>query len=271
MWLFKKAREGTGDDWAEKIAAELAQLLGLPCARIELGSSGQDRGTISQKFHPAGTSLTHGNELLSEIIHDYPRPGDEAKKQRQVKYHTVEAIFQVFDKFDVGPPPEWAEASRTLSAADMFTGYLMFDSWIGNTDRHHENWASVRLADGRRVLAPTYDHAASMGALLLAKERKARLVTKDRNYGVDAYARRALSALHGTQEESKPMLTIDAFQRAAFARPDAAQFWLEKLAVVSDQTIVEVLSRMPENRMSADDKLFAKNLLTVNKSRLLKR
>ena len=28
--LFKKARQNTGEDWAEKIAAELCNLLGLP-------------------------------------------------------------------------------------------------------------------------------------------------------------------------------------------------------------------------------------------------
>jgi hypothetical protein len=35
-WLFKYARSGSGEDWAEKIAAELAAALGLPCAYAEL-------------------------------------------------------------------------------------------------------------------------------------------------------------------------------------------------------------------------------------------
>ncbi|MEH1947324.1 MAG: hypothetical protein V7K77_10255 [Nostoc sp.] len=34
--LFKKARPNTGEDWAEKIAAELCELLGLPHANYEL-------------------------------------------------------------------------------------------------------------------------------------------------------------------------------------------------------------------------------------------
>src|SRR5205085_2657808 len=64
-WLYKAARSGTGDDWSEKIAAELATLLGLPCAQVELGTYLQARGSISRKFHTEETSLAHGNEMLS--------------------------------------------------------------------------------------------------------------------------------------------------------------------------------------------------------------
>ena len=34
--LFKNSRPGTGEDWAEKAAAELATILHLPCARYEM-------------------------------------------------------------------------------------------------------------------------------------------------------------------------------------------------------------------------------------------
>jgi hypothetical protein len=36
--LYKEARSGTGEDWAEKVASELAELLGLAHARIELAT-----------------------------------------------------------------------------------------------------------------------------------------------------------------------------------------------------------------------------------------
>ncbi|MGB7487778.1 MAG: HipA-like protein, partial [Phormidesmis sp.] len=44
--LFKQARSNTGEDWSEKIAAELAQLLKLPCARKELAIYKGNPGTI---------------------------------------------------------------------------------------------------------------------------------------------------------------------------------------------------------------------------------
>jgi len=49
-WLFKYAREGTGEHWAEKVAAEVATLLGLPAAHIELAQFEGKRGTASLNF-----------------------------------------------------------------------------------------------------------------------------------------------------------------------------------------------------------------------------
>lgn len=34
-WLFKFSRERTGEDWAEKISAEIADTLQIPAARVE--------------------------------------------------------------------------------------------------------------------------------------------------------------------------------------------------------------------------------------------
>lgn len=268
LWLYKETRAGTGDDWSEKIAGELAILLGLPCAQIELGVYSGARGTISKKFHTEETSLAHGNEMLTELFPDYPRPG-ETKKQLRVRQHTVEAIFHAFNEFQVGLPTGWVEAAGIVTAADMFTGYLLLDAWIGNTDRHHENWACVRHPRGMRVLAPTYDHAASMGALLRSEERTSRLNTNDNNFKVEAFACKALSALHATTGDLRPMLTVDAFRKAALLCPDAAGFWLGRLASLSDERIAIVIDRVPEQRMTPNDKLFVRRFLKENKNRLL--
>lgn len=55
-----------------------------------------------------------------------------------------------------GPPP--------FSAYDVFAGYLVFDAWISNQDRHEANWSILHSPDGERYLAPSYDHAASLGS-----------------------------------------------------------------------------------------------------------
>ncbi|MHB1163969.1 MAG: hypothetical protein ACYC3K_01885 [Candidatus Nanopelagicales bacterium] len=47
-----------------------------------------------------------------------------------------------------------------MTAIESFAGCLAFDALIGNTDRHHENWAVIRTSG---LLAPAYDHAASLG------------------------------------------------------------------------------------------------------------
>ena len=62
QFLFKQAREPSGEDWAEKVCAEVARLLGLPHAEYELGlwtrSALDVRGVVSSpkrsKRQPAG-------------------------------------------------------------------------------------------------------------------------------------------------------------------------------------------------------------------------
>jgi len=49
-WLFKAAREHTGEDWSEKVAAELSALLGLPHATYELAQWTEGAGSESRTW-----------------------------------------------------------------------------------------------------------------------------------------------------------------------------------------------------------------------------
>ena len=63
----KKASYRRHDDHAEKAAAELARLLGLPSARVELARRGNVSGIISANVTPAGWAMNSGDTLLSDI------------------------------------------------------------------------------------------------------------------------------------------------------------------------------------------------------------
>lgn len=63
--LFKIGRSGTGENWAEKIAADLAELLGLPHAHYDLAVWKGRRGVISPGIVPENGRLILGNELLA--------------------------------------------------------------------------------------------------------------------------------------------------------------------------------------------------------------
>lgn len=75
QFLFKQVRHGTGEDWAEKVCAELARRLELPHAEYDLAQwetgDGNVRGVRSRNFCPPGAALTLGNELLAEADPDY--------------------------------------------------------------------------------------------------------------------------------------------------------------------------------------------------------
>lgn len=94
--LYKKARQNTGEDWAEKIAAELWELLGLPHANYELATFNGDalrqaathlRGIISPSFVPKDGNLITGNEILARILPSYP------KDSKNPSQHTIDVLF----------------------------------------------------------------------------------------------------------------------------------------------------------------------------------
>jgi hypothetical protein len=74
-WLFKEARPGTGEDWAEKVAAEIAKAIGIPAASVELAEYQERRGCISRNFVDVkgGQTLVHGNEILAGQVTGYDR------------------------------------------------------------------------------------------------------------------------------------------------------------------------------------------------------
>jgi len=265
--LFKEGHPNTGEDWAERVAAELCELLGMPHAVYRLAVWRNRRGVITQNFLGNDESYSAGNEVLFRLDTSYPR------EERKAKKHSIENIFKAFESLKVQIPKESAPPNIT-TAKQIFLGYLMLDGWISNTDRHHENWATVRhFREGVLTdrLAPTHDHAASLGCILQDEEKRERLTTKDRNRTIEAYANsaKARSAIFETEVDAKPLPLINAFQLASWHNPQASKIWLEKLENVTIDGITEIFERIPEQRISEISKDFAIRLLEINRQRLL--
>lgn len=273
LWLFKYFSQG-GDDWAEKIAAELAECLQMPHARAELACLGEHFGVISLDFtkNAARGALLLGNALLQDMDPAYP------KEQRfRVAQHTVTRVLDFLTQDFIQLPAnlEWPGAwmEGFYCAADVFVGYLLLDALIGNTDRHHENWGVLqtirRNSKVRAELAPTFDHAASMGQILQEEERGKRITTNDPRFAVEAYAEKARSSFYGKEDDKKQLSTMEAFLLAAKQREQAAEAWLDRLKALSVDRIQEVVGRVPEERMSDATKGFVTRYLVHNRKRLL--
>jgi hypothetical protein len=160
------------------------------------------------------------------------------------------------------------------TAADMFVSYLLLDALVGNTDRHHENWGVLDISKSNHAartlqLAPSYDHASSLGRNLTEKEFAERLSTRDRNRTVEAYVDRTKSAFYADNDAKQPVSPIAAFQMAAEIRPEAAEFWLNRLQSFGKSSWVHIISEIPGELMSTPAKEFVDRMLSVTKQRLL--
>jgi hypothetical protein len=189
--LFKEGRPNTGENWAEKVAAELCSLLGLPAASYELGKFRDKRGVITPTFVPRNGRLILGNELLAKILRDY----DENRSYR-VREYKLRTVLVVLSTKSVNPPIGFQIFEGVGSAVDVFVGYLMLDALIANQDRHHENWGLILTADRDVHLTPTYDHASSLGRNELDATRLEMLTTKDIGRSIQKYVERAASAFY---------------------------------------------------------------------------
>jgi len=252
-WLFKEARENTGEDWAEKIASEVAQLIDVSAARTELAEYAGRRGCLSLSFVGDDESLVHGNEILAGQIVGYER-----QKRLRQSDHTFDNIVAAVRKL-VDNAPWYPEVLRDLAH------YLVFDALICNTDRHHENWGFLTQFEEvepekwmmRLQLAPSFDHASSLGRELRDDRRQALLVGS----GMDRYVRRGRGGIYWRKTDphgANPIQLVEVLTRQL---PDYFRPALDSVAKAPIADLCAVVAEVPESRMSPAAKGFAKALL----------
>lgn len=267
--LFKAARPGTGEDWSEKLAECFASWLDLPHARYELANHHGERGIITPRITSRGERLVHGNELLIELDPAY----EPQSKAYRTPLHTVPAVLEALERHSVDIPAAWTPPDGVEGCLDVFAGYLLLDALIGNTDRHHENWAVVEregeIGAPVRYLAPTFDHASSLGRNELESKVRRRLATRDHGYSVEAYAGRARSAFFMSPHDEQPLTTMEAFAEVVRRRPAGGTVWCARLRDLEDVKIAEIVRAVPDVLMSLPIKRFVERIIIYNRDRLL--
>ncbi|MFH8250522.1 hypothetical protein ACH3VR_09185 [Microbacterium sp. B2969] len=166
---------------------------------------------------------------------------------------------------DVAAPIEFTGPSA-LDGFDVFVGYLLFDALIANQDRHEQNWAVLtpQLTDQPERLAPSYDHASSLGFNLLDGKREECLNTPA---GVAGWARNGRAGRF--ENEGKPLSLVDfAIGALARCRPAARRYWTDQVAGLDLSAVRRslVANALPE--MSDAASRFADALLTCNEERI---
>ena len=138
--ICKLPRPGTGEDWSEVIAAELATSLGVPHAKYVLAQYQGQRAVVTPSFVPEDGTLILGNQLLVTFDSNY----DVGAARFHQSAHTVDAVLRLLEQLrTVGLPEGWTPPAAITLPAEVFLAYLALDALIGNTDRHHQNWGLV--------------------------------------------------------------------------------------------------------------------------------
>lgn len=261
-WLFKKPRPtNPGEAWAEKVAAEIAHALAVPCAVVELAKSGNDLGTISRSFLPSQWPYYHGNSVLANFVADY----DLHRKFGQ-SGHSIKNIVGAIRKLGNDRILDPELAMSTLAA------YAILDGVIGNTDRHHENWMIALSPETLRFeVAPSYDHASSMGREL-QDSRRLSILDEGRmlNYIRGGRGKKGKGRVYTDANRRIPLSPLQLAQLICRWQPGVAQPVLERLRLVTDSDFRAVIHKVPPEFMSDIAKDFACQFLIASKSELLR-
>lgn len=143
--LFKFTKtDRTTEHISEKLAFELAQLIGLESARVDIGMYDCRIGSMSYLINKENEILIEGISLINKIYPSYDpyTMFDDMNKE----YYSLEMILNSLSEFNL--------------ESDFFK-IVIFDFLIGNSDRHQNNWAII-YSNGLYKMCPLYDNGSSL-------------------------------------------------------------------------------------------------------------
>ena len=265
-WLFKYPEQNTGQHWAEKIATEIAALLDISHARVDLAIFQGNRGSTTESFMRDGQSLFHGNQIMAGHVFGY----DPKVRRFQQSHHTLDNIFLALDK-------TFATPEGALKAKTHFADYLVLDAVIGNTDRHHENWGILLKQDGNHWvgnLAPTFDHASSLGRELLdeSKRKQCRRWLLDENQ-VGSYAEKAPGAIYQDKQDKqdkkdRKVSPLALVRWAAELHPEIFRPALDRVKRLDKISMEKIVRQVPEDWMNPLERRFSVEFMCYSAAEL---
>lgn len=257
-WLFKTHRPESHESVAEVLASRLALCVAVPALEYKLAVDKGVDGCVSSLV----AGIQSGKQLLARV---------DDKYQVEAKYrnedHTINLIADVL--LQIAPSDG---VTTCTTALGQFLGYVMFDAWIVNTDRHHENWGYIETPSGRK-LAASYDHGSAFAWRESDDKLLRRLETTDAGFSAAHFLSKSKSALYADDINGgkRKLLLLDAaILVAVHCKREEVCAWVAQFSDVNWGHVDAIVNDTPQHIMSGVRKRWVMQILRTNHARLLK-
>ena len=243
--LFKYKKDVTTTDHiSECIAYQVASLIGIPCAKFELGIYCGREGSMSYNIIQDGNeSLIEGINFINFIYPNYnPEKFKDMKSGEMYSIEMIEKVVKGFVEFE------------------QFLKIPIFDYLIGNTDRHQSNWA-VLWDEKMARISPLYDNSSSLCAYLSAEQVKGYL-GKDSLRWRSLVETKSKSILRRTLTEEKRPTHLQVMEYIKDNYYAQTLELIEKIIeVMTEKSIHDILNQYEEELLSSSKKIVIRKFL----------
>ncbi len=231
MTMFKYEREDydCSEACSEKLAYEIAKVLGYGCARIELAVDNDNKIGVLNYYFSDRFNAPH-TDIVAYL--------NKNTKERN-SYYTISNIKSVLDDIDT----------------DLFGNFIkimIFDALIGEQDRHEENWG-ITEKQGKSFISPLYDNGDS----LLREFRNIDNAQKyyDGTKDFDAYIDRSQTIIYKEDNKSK----YKHFELIKYLYDNYPKYVIPEinnLKKLTDEIIEEIVNKIPDELLTNEHKKY---------------
>ncbi|MBA2174833.1 HipA domain-containing protein [Halobacillus locisalis] len=265
-------KESTGEAWSEKICSEIGNYIGFPTHNVDIGALSIDDeaieyyglnredvnigdtvfGALCWSFlDEKKDSLVEGADMIMDFDETYDR--DELQGQHEI--YNFDLLYRLFYKNGI---------------LDYLFQMILFDTLIGNTDRHQDNFGVIRNEEtGEQRFAPFYDNSSSLAREM--KEHRVKLMLRD-NRMFDSYIfgkkSSTLIRWEGTWAKKK-LNIIEFYNKVKALFPDEINKYLPNVATLTDEVLEDIIYKVPPAVMSEKKKELVTRILQTRRDYLL--
>jgi len=241
---------GTTEHVSEKLAYEIAKLVGIEAAETEFATYKGRLGTVSKNFVEVdkGENLIEMLDLIQKM-----QPGYDPELMKDTltgREYSLELVIDVI------------RATREALTTNVMQ-YLIFDALIGNSDRHHGNWGIIFSGLGETRMAPSYDHSASLGSKI--REEDIENILKDRRRFMANVETKAKSLLVFSGKRKVTHKELLTHIRDNFADSELVSTILGMASKINRTNVNDIIDQVPCEMLSRKSKYFLLELIIAKR------